>query len=205
MKFFKRLIGVPVTEVRRQAEKPQSRFTYTDGPMYFLGQQIVKGMQQAGYPAKIHCCYRTPEEQQRALDRGASNARPFRSPHQFYEAVDIIHESFAWFHPDLRPPSTPKEVWEKQAADFWETLAAVSRTVADRYGVRLELGHDWGWDSAHIELRDWRDFRRAIGMSVPTRVQLAARFSEVLPHQWKQFQKSKSFTDFASKLNSDSE
>ena len=180
-----------------QVPRRQTRFAYTAGPMYYLAQQIVRKMQDAGYPARIYCCYRTPHEQQKAFDRKASKARPFQSPHQFYEAVDIIH---------------PDKGWEPDDPGYWDMLKAAGQAVANKYRIELEFGHDWGWDSAHIELKDWRDFRERIltekGFEdtseawrwyrqqknhepLVTERELALRFNEVLPAEFKQHMKAK--------------
>jgi len=160
---------------KMQVGKRQTRYNYRSGPMMFLGQQIVKQMQDSGYPAFIHCCLRTAEDQRAAKDRGASKAGPFQSPHQYWEAVDIVH---------------PKLFWNA-SSEYWQALADCSRLVANKFGVTLELGFDWGWDSAHIELKDWRDFQLDVGQRHPTQEELDARFEAVLPEQWKQFRKSK--------------
>ena len=156
---------------KMQVEKRQTRYTYTDGPMYFLGQQIVKVMEDAGYPAMIHCCYRSPQLQQKWFDKGTSKARPWESPHQYWEAVDIVHPSLFW----------------NVSSDYWEQLAVAVRIVAEKYGVELEHGHHWKWvDSAHIELKDWRKVKRLVGDVHPTPQQLAERFQQVLPRVWAQ-------------------
>lgn len=160
--------------LKMQVEKRQTRYNYRNGPMYYLGQQIVKAMEDAGYPAFIHCCYRPPEEQQAAFDRKASKARPFQSPHQYWEAVDIVHPSLFW----NAPP------------DYWEALHDCARVVEERFGVTFEHGFLWGWDSAHIELKDWRNIREKLGNKSPTEAQLDRRFREVLPDQWKQYERS---------------
>ncbi|WP_371168638.1 M15 family metallopeptidase [Aliiroseovarius sp. 2305UL8-7] len=86
-----------------QVEKRQTSYTYVDGPMMFLGQQIVKVMEDSGYPAKIFQCYRSPARQQELYDQGrtkpgkrVTKAKPFSSAHQYLEAVDIIHPSIGW-------------------------------------------------------------------------------------------------------------
>ncbi|MBW4983474.1 M15 family metallopeptidase [Mameliella sp. CS4] len=164
---------------RYQVDKRQTRFTYVNGPMFFLGQKIVKAMEDAGYPAKISECYRSPERQQELYAKGrvtggrkVTNALPFQSAHQFFEAVDIIHPERGW---DVTP-------------EYWETLAACVRIVADKFGVTLEHGHYWAFvDSAHIELADWEDHRAMLKADnggihrVPSASQLWARFNDVLP------------------------
>lgn len=129
---------------KMQTPKRQTHYTYTDGPMVYLGQQIVKSMEDAGYPAKIHCSWRSPEEQQLVFNKGRSKARPWQSPHQFFEAVDIVHPSLYW----------------AVSPSYWETLAACVELIALKYDVDLVHGHHWKFtDSAHIELKDWRTQR----------------------------------------------
>jgi hypothetical protein len=156
-----------------QVQQRQTAFCYTSGPMFYLGQQIVRAMQDAGYPAKIHACYRSPSVQRRLKAEGRSKADAWQSPHQFYEAVDIIHPGKGW---DV-------------SSSYWDALAACSRVVSAKFGVPLELGHDWGWDSAHIEIKNWRVFRdlhlavmRREGVERPPNGdELCERFKVVLP------------------------
>lgn len=179
-----------------QVQKRQTRYTYNQGPMYYLGQQIVKAMEDAGYPAKIIENYRTPERQSEVYEKGHSKAGPWQSPHQFYEAVDIVHPSLFW-------AVTP---------DYWETLATCVRIVAEKYDVQLTHGHYWTFkDSAHIQLKDWKVFREIVRQrwrdetedwhmmrrhdplseqpmptpTKPTEEELANRFAVVLPNVWK--------------------
>ncbi|NHM20311.1 M15 family metallopeptidase [Tritonibacter mobilis] len=189
-----RLEGVPVASERAslslramyprekmQAPRRQSRYRYVDGPMYYLGQQIVKAMEDAGYPAKILYCYRSPEKQRELYSKGrtsagpkVTNARPWDSAHQYYEAVDIIHPSLGW----------------NVTEEYWETLAACVRIVSEKFSVGLNHGHRWKFrDSAHIELRDWRSVRERHRRNVldqgeprpPNADELWYRFYEVLP------------------------
>lgn len=164
---------------KTQTPKRQTRYCYTDGPMFYLGQQIVKAMQDAGYPAHIFYCYRSPEKQVELRAKGRSKAGPWQSPHQFFEAVDIVHPARYW---DVSP-------------EYWRTLAACVKMVADKFGVHLEHGHYWRFtDSAHIELKDWRTVKTRMIEALPpgevlkrpTSEQLASRFEEVLPAVWRQ-------------------
>jgi len=160
-----------------QVTKRQTRYEYMSGPMFFLAQQIVRAMQDAGYPAFIWCHYRPPEQQQIEFDEGDSRARPWRSAHQFLEAVDIVHPKLYWDAP----------------LEYWQTLNSCVRIVEEKFSVDLVHGYDWGWDSAHIELADWREFRDTIGHATPTVHQCIERFKTVLPKQWKQFERSAAY------------
>jgi len=176
MKAFR---DVKYPRERMQETKRQTRFTYTDGPMYYLGLQIVKAMQDAGYPAKISECYRSPERQDELYARKRTKAKRWQSPHQYLEAVDIIHPSLGW---NVSP-------------DYWDALNACAQIVAEKHGVELEYGYDWGWDMAHIEIKDWREVRERLGPLVPTPRNLWDRFKEVLPNVAKQHQKSPYFSE----------
>lgn len=161
---------------RGQAVRRQSRFSYSQGPMMFIGQQIVKAMQDAGYPAKILYCYRSPEHQQKLYDQGrktkgdiVTRAKPFQSAHQYYLAVDIIHPTLGW----------------SVSEDYWDALASCVRIVSERFNFPLEHGHTWSFrDSAHIEYKHWRTL--ADVNVVPSNQTLWSWFEELLPDRAKQ-------------------
>lgn len=158
---------------QRQEAKPQFRVNRSEGPMAYLADVIVKKMEGAGWPSRIAELYRSPERQQTLNNKKpkVTNAGPFESPHQFYEAADIVHKTLYW----------------KAPPEYWETLAAVVRIVSEEYRVDLTHGHHWRMvDSAHVELTSWRDVRNrqleATGKNhPPTKDELTARFKEVLP------------------------
>lgn len=171
---------------RMQDPKIKHQFDYTQGPMFFLGQQIVKAMQKSGYPAKILFCHRTAEHQARLYAQGrtasgsiVTRAKPWDSAHNYFEACDIIHPTKAW------------DVSE----EYWAALASCVRTVGNKYGVKLVHGHDWDGDgvpvhmdpderfrdSAHIQLADWRTVRERLYGIGCTTDDLWVRFEQVLP------------------------
>lgn len=145
--------------------------------MIYLGQQHLVLLQNSGWDAIIHTGYRSPEEQDAAHERGVSKAHAFRSPHQYFEAVDIVHKTLFW-----DPPPA-----------FWDDLNAASQVIERKFKVSLTCGYNWGWDMAHVELKDWHDFRDKIGKRVPTQAELDTRFKEVLPDVWKRHVQSKSY------------
>lgn len=170
------LLGERYPRVAMQTPKRQTRYTYNMGPMYYIGQQIVKGMEDAGYPSKIAECLRSPARQRKLRADGRSKAGEWDSGHQYSEAVDIIHASKGWNVPD----------------EYWDTLRSVTRIVAKKYGIELECGYDWGWDKAHIEIKDFRIQRKRykamlsrasrLGRDVTlSEWHLWERFKEVLP------------------------
>lgn len=160
-------------DCRSQKKKRQTRYARDSGPMYYLGQQIVRQMQMAGRDAKISECFRSPARQAELYNKGrtspgpiVTNAPPGSSPHQFYLAVDIIHPDHGW---NVDP-------------EYWETLAACVRVVSEKFGVPLDHGHHWRFtDSAHIELEDWRSLADQIGRRTPTPDQLESWFRRFLP------------------------
>lgn len=152
-------------DFRMQERRKMWSVDKTRGPMYFLGLQICKRMGEIGFPSRVHCCYRSGADQDAAFARGASRARAGQSPHQFLEAVDIVHEARAW---DV-PPA------------YWAALASVVRNVAADYGVELSGGFVWGWDLAHVELADWRRMRAFVEHRRPSEAELYVRFRDVLP------------------------
>lgn len=162
-------------EIGQEPER-MSRFERGKGPMYFLGQHIVKRMETMGYPSRIYTLYRTPAEQNKAFKRKASKAKAYQSPHQFLEAVDIVHKHLYW----------------EASPAYWEALALCVRQVEAQFDVKLDHGHYWQFtDSAHIEIRGWRNIatRQVVGKGKyhkPTFDELQARFKEVLPKQLKQ-------------------
>lgn len=171
----KQALEKEVPRERGQQARKQTRYSYSNGPMYYLGQQIVRAMQDAGYPAHIWQCLRSAEKQQEYYLEGTSRARPFQSPHQYYEAVDILHPALMW----------------KVGDDYWEALSACVEIVEEKFGVELVHGwRDWGWDGAHIQLKDWKRFRLKVGMQHPNQRQLRERFEEVLPKVWARYRLS---------------
>lgn len=163
---------------RYQVEKRQTRYDYTQGPMYFLAQHIVKAMEDAGYPAEIHECHRSGARQHELWAKGrftsgpkVTNARAYESAHQYWEGVDIIHPERGW----------------NVAPQYWDVLATCVETVALKYGVVLDHGHTWKFtDSAHVEIADWRTRRAELAdrhgeRLDPTRAELWERFHQVLP------------------------
>lgn len=170
-KLFERLRKLVYDQARSGEVKKTHAVPKDDGPMAYLGTQIVKKMEQAGWPSIIHCLYRSPDTQNGHYVTGTSKAKAFQSPHQYLEAVDIVHKTLFW----NAPP------------EYWESLASAVRAVEADYGVELEHGHYWRFvDSAHVELKDWRKVRQAQieqkGFNYkPLPSELQERFKQVLP------------------------
>lgn len=175
---------------KMQDPKMQTRFDYSQGPMYYLGQQIVSEMQKAGYPSKIVYGYRSPELQNKLYAQGrtapgaiVTRAKAYQSPHNFHAAVDICHRQNGW----------------KVAQAYWDALNACVKIVERRHCVKLRHGHDWDgdgvpvpqdpdekfWDAAHIELMDWRDLKEQIGLITMDSNDLWYLFERYLPDKAK--------------------
>lgn len=169
---------------KMQVTKRQTRYTYTDGPMRFLAQQIVKGMEDAGYPAAIIGFYVSPNDQNRKYVLGQDPHRAFQSPFQYLEAAVINH---------------PTITYENTSIQYWETFEAVVQIVADKFGVRVNHG-DHLEGMGYVELSDWRDFRDVIRKNndgvdrSPFPLELFQRFYEVLPGPAKQYARTPKFT-----------
>ena len=171
--------------MRETVSKKQTRFTYTQGPMFYIGQQIVRQMQESGHPCKIFEHYRDASRQATLKAQGASNAGPLQSAHNIGLAVDIIHTTRGW--PPFEDP-------------FWEALRVAGDIVGEKYGIPLVFGYDWGWDAAHIELKHYRRYLnswRPLLEPLDDAQRLAfvqdhypSLFHAELPSVWKQYLKS---------------
>jgi uncharacterized protein YcbK (DUF882 family) len=167
-----RLRGLDEPSERSQALKMQHYKPRNAGAMHYLGLKIVRKMQEAGYPSRIQTTYRPPHTQNEMYVTGRSKARAWESPHQYYEAVDIVHETKYW----------------KVSEEYWKVLAVCVRVVADESGVELEHGHYWRFkDSAHVEIKSWRELKlRYLDRDGKNRVmaphEILERFVELLPN-----------------------
>lgn len=160
---------------QRTPRRRQTRFNYMDGPMVYIGQQIIRTMQDMGWETEIFEAYRTPERQAELKRQGRSKAPPWSSPHQYWCAVDIVLKPKKW------PPIDHR---------FWKDLNAAQRVVAEKFGVELVHGLDWGWDAAHIELKNFRHYRDLYTGREMTQAEKDAMFKDVLPNVWKQYTRS---------------
>lgn len=160
-----------------EPRKRLTRMRYGVGPMGFLADQIMKEMQRAGYPPREFNLYRSPEEQKKMRSRRVSMVGPFDSAHQYYAASDIIHEKWAWFAADEAP--------DGQA--FWDCLWDCVEVVGEKY--RVEFAPRITWDPAHVQLKNWREFKEVVGEVEPTQKALDWYFQITLPRVWADYQK----------------
>lgn len=197
--LFRRVFAHRYPRTKMQDPKINTRYDYSQGPMYYLGQQIARQMQLAGYPCKILYCHRDAMLQDDLYAQGRTKPgkivtyrQGWESLHNVYAATDLIHPTLAW----------------KVDQRFWDTLAACVRIVSEKYNVPLRHGHDWDgdgipvpqdpdekfWDAAHVELADGKRFlerhKRQMAREDRERPmnenELWAMFEEVLPDVAKQ-------------------
>lgn len=162
----------------RQPKKRITRMRYGDGPMGYLSDQIMKEMQRAGYAPREHCLYRSASEQIAMLNKRVSRAGAFESAHQYYSAVDIICERWAWFADPKAPSGQP----------FWDCLWDCVELVSERFKVNFDPV--LSWDLAHVELTGWEDFREKVGYDRPNQMQLDQYFADKMPAVWKARQRA---------------
>jgi len=109
-----------------------------------FAQAFHKECKRRGIPLWIFELYRTPYRQEQLRKQKRSRAGPNGSPHQFGCAVDIISADKLW---DL----TNKE---------WQLIRTIGFEIARKQNLKLVWGGDWGWDFAHWELENWREYRK---------------------------------------------
>lgn len=166
---------------REKMQEPRllSHSCYDNGPMYYLAGQIVKAMQQAGYPCVVF---------EHLIPMPCHLNSADITPYHIGEAV-----SFG--HPRLEYDVTP---------EYWETLDACITIVKQKYAVALE--HARGVrtkDPAHVEIIGWQSFAAELDPEIerwhdnrhPTetyqvpRGRLWKRFKEVLPKVARQYER----------------
>ena len=172
---------------KMQVPKVLSRFAYKSGPMFYIGQQIVRSMHQAGYPAEILEFHGTPADQDMMYVTGLSAYPKWKSPHQYGEAVKIGHPGFLFDVSD----------------DYWGALRACASIVTSRLNVKLVTdGLEYGGQGQFM-LPDWTDVMddmmmdcRAENQTIhpglerhqlsrePTVSEMDLRFKAVLPRVW---------------------
>lgn len=131
--------------------------------MPFLGKRSLQNLSEASWilqkitqRAITKCdfsiidCYRPEAEQQAAFESGNSKARFGESPHNIdpSEALDCIPYPFHGWE-DTTGFTSIKEAFEASRLE----LISECEIPAD---YKLEYGQDWGWDSPHIQNKNWK-------------------------------------------------
>lgn len=111
-------------------------------------RKLVKRLASMGVPVFAVCVVRTAQEQAAVYASGASKDSPDDGlwPHMAF-AVDIIHGTLGYMDRPLIP-------------NAWAIIVHVAKEVAISMGIEITCGHDWGWDSAHFELKHWKRIAR---------------------------------------------
>ncbi len=116
-------------------------------------EQFVSAMRSTPTPAGvsywlIHERYRTPAKQAEALAQGTSNAAYGQSAHSKWGGPD---EGWAGAAVDVYPITPAGEV--SANAEHYQPIAV----TAEAFGLE-NLGALYGWDWAHVQIPDWRDY-----------------------------------------------
>lgn len=109
---------------------------------------LVKRCAALGVPVFALCVMRSYDDQMSAYVRGASKDSPADGlwPHMGF-AVDIIHGTLGYMDRPVIP-------------NAWAIIKHLAEEVARSMGIEITCGHDWGWDSAHFELKHWKRIAR---------------------------------------------
>jgi len=114
---------------------------HVDPSLRLFWARFYQKMRRAyGIPLFCVQAYRTPQQQTEYFFEGASQLKGRAAPHPRGCAIDFIHSVYGW------------NITEAE----WDFLIRQAKIVADTMNLDLTFGHDWGWDSAHIELTAWR-------------------------------------------------
>lgn len=125
-----------------------------DPQLVRLAGAVLRWFDKIEVPLWVHSAFRTELEQEALLRRGVSKARFPNAPHCQGAAIDLIHARYAW---DLTPgewfniAAVVRMCWFKISPDeplVWGGSWVRGTPTADRVG----------WDPAHYELRNWRDW-----------------------------------------------
>jgi len=108
----------------------------------FWGRFYMKMRRAYGIPLFAVHAYRTPAQQTEYYYDGLSQLKGRSAPHPRGCALDFCHSVYGW---NMTDPE-------------WDFLIRQGKNVAQTMNLDLTFGHDWGWDSAHVELTDWREY-----------------------------------------------
>jgi len=98
----------------------------------------------------IHDRYRPPLRQAEAFAKGTSNARYGQSPHNRWSGEGVA-EPWAGAAVDVYPILPNGNV--SNVVEHYQPIAQ----LAAQYGLE-NLGTKYGWDWAHSQVPDWRDY-----------------------------------------------
>lgn len=107
-------------------------------------------MAKEGVPFFVHSAYRTREQQNALVQKGASKTPWPRAAHCQGAAVDIVHSRYAWL---LNPPE-----WDWIGIVGKQVHAQMMKQLPADQRWQITWGGDWKsfYDPAHWEIADWR-------------------------------------------------
>lgn len=117
-------------------------------PMRWFAFELIARCAEAGLPVMVIDVKRTPEEQLAHLANGTS--KTLKSKHLpdatgRSNAIDLCpYDTYQLHGPD-------KLKWDTKDG-AWKLMADLAEEVADRQGITIERGFDWGWDPGHFGL-----------------------------------------------------
>lgn len=125
---------------------------------------ILADIVALGLPFKVFETHRSAERQAKVLKDGKSKAGPGQSPHNYGLAMDLVLDSdkIKVKSKEWRGKLYPW-AWDNETPECVRAWFALGE-VARKHGATW--GGDWsprdesglGWDYAHIEFTDWRNF-----------------------------------------------
>lgn len=132
--------------------------------------RFIQEMRRNNAPFFVVWAYRTYREQRQFVRDGASKTPPPIAAHCQGCAVDIIHAVHGY----------------NMSKEEWRFVRTVANRIADKMNIELVYGFDWGWDSAHFELKDWRKIaKHSIPQKEPIRKTPTKILSELGAREFK--------------------
>lgn len=128
-------------------DRARALWVNTPGPMKRFAFEFFTQLRKHKIPAYTHTNWRSGALQRQLLEDGYSNTAS--GPHQRSAAIDVVDPHLHW--------DTSEEMWK-----IYETIG---KNAAEKAELEITWGGDWrrkpgkiGWDPAHWELKNWRDF-----------------------------------------------
>lgn len=100
-------------------------------------------LQAAPWPLRITEGLRTLERQKQLL--AAKATKTLNSRHLTGHAIDVV----PYIDLDRDGKIETEELYNKR---LYDVLIPIAKAEAERLGIAMVFGYDWGWDSPHWEL-----------------------------------------------------
>lgn len=105
-------------------------------------------LQAAPWPLRITEGMRTLERQRQLL--AAKATKTLNSRHLTGHAIDVV----PYIDLDRDGKIETEELYNKR---LFDVLIPIAKAEAERLGIKMTFGYDWGWDSPHWQL-DWKTY-----------------------------------------------